>query len=210
MNKMCKLLAGFMAAALILSFTAVDAYAQGPMVGNTIEIVQFGFNPGVIVLPYGANLAKDANGSWVLSFLDGSRAVLNGRNSGAKLANGFNVKLNSTGIVYSKVINKEPITVTYNLSNLIATVQTPTITANYKNGSILQNKITNYGSFYTVESYNDNGAILKNESFDCATGRLLAVDDYVKTPGMIVRTEYDALGRPVSMLPYYGSTNPAY
>lgn len=210
MNKTLKILAGLLAGLLVFTFVGTDVYAGTPTVGNTIEIVQFGFNPGVVVLPYGASLAKDENGSWVLAFLDGSRAVLNGKRSSAKLANGFSVKLNSTGIVYSKVINKEPITVTYNLGNLIATVQTPTITANYKNGSILQNKVTNYGSFYTVESYNDNGAILKNESYDTATGRLLAIDDYVKTPGMIVRTEYDALGRPVSMLPYYGSTNPAY
>ena len=210
MNKTLKFLAGLMAGLLILTFMSTDVYAQGPTVGNTIEIVQFGFNPGVIVLPYGANLSKDEGGNWVLSFLDGSRAVLGGGRTSARLANGFNVKLTGAGIVYSKVINKDPITVTYNLGNLVATVQTPTITATYKNGSILQNKITNYGSFYTVESYNDNGAILKNESFDTATGRLIAVDDYVKTPGMIVRTEYDALGRPVSMLPYYGSTNPAY
>lgn len=195
MNKGLKVLAGLLAGLLALTFIGTDVYAGTPVARNTIEVVQFGFNPGVIVLPYGASLTKSENGSYVLSFLDGSRKVYSAK---------------STNIVYSKVVNNEPITVTYNLGTLIATAQTPNTTATYKNGSILQSKVVNYGSFYTVESYNDNGAILKNESYDTATGRLLAVDDYVKTPGMIVRTEYDALGRPVSMLPYYGSTNPAY
>lgn len=210
MNKIVKLLAGILAALMVLTFVTTDVYASNPTVGTTIENVTFGFNPGVIVLPYGAALAKDASGNWLLAFLDGSTAVLNAKSKNVLLANGFNVDLNAEGIVYSKVINGAPITVTYNLSNLVARVETPNITALYKNGSILNRKITNYGTFYTVESYNDNGKILKNESYEVGTNRLLAVDDYIKTPGMIVRTEYDVLGRPVSTLPYYGDAKPAF
>lgn len=210
MKRSLKFIAGIMACFMVIAVMRTDVYAANPTVGTTIQNVQFGFNPGVIVLPYGATVAKDEGGSWVLLFIDGSRAVLNSKSTRATLANGFNVLLNAEGIVYSKVINGDPIKVTYNLSNLVARVETPTTTAMYKNGSILRSKITNYGSFYTVESYNDNGAILKNESYNSVTKQLIAVDDYVKTPGMIVRTEYDALGRPISVLPYYGDTKPAF
>lgn len=210
MNRTLKVLAGLLAAALIFTCTGVNAYAANPTVATTHEIVQFGFNPGVVVLPYGATVAKDADGSWILAFLDGSRAVLNGKCKNVLLANGFTVGLNAEGIVYSKVIEGAPITVTYNLSNLVARVETPNIVALYNNGSILNSKITNYGSFYTVEHYNNNGVILTNEVYDSLSKRLIALDDYVKTPGMIVRTEYDIYGRPVSVLPYYGDTKPAF
>lgn len=210
MKRSLRLLAGILAIFMVVAMSGTDVYAANPTVGTTIQNVQFGFNPGVIVLPYGAVVAKDTSGSWVLAFLDGNRAVLNSKSKNVTLANGFNVGLNAEGIVYSKVINGDPIKVTYNLSNLVARVETPTMTAMYKNGSILKSKITNYGNFYTVESYNDNGVILKNESYNSVTKQLIAVDDYVVTPGMIVRTEYDTLGRVVSILPYYGDTKPAF
>lgn len=210
MKKMTRVLAALLAAACVVVVSPSMVSAAGtPNVSTTIQNVQFAYDPGVIVLPYGAMLSKNGN-DWVLAFLDGSVASLNGRSKNVRLMNGFLVGMNGNNIVYSKVINETPITVTYNLSNCVATAVAGNVTANYLNGSILSTKITNYGSYYCVETYGANSVILKNETYDAATKRLIALDDYVRTPGMIVRTEYDAAGNPISILPYYGDTKPAY
>lgn len=212
MKKLAKVLAAVLAAACVVSVvpTTVSAMEPSrPTVGTTIQNVDFAYNPGVIILPYGAMLSKNGSG-WVLAFLDGSVAALKNGTKNTRLMNGFLVSMNNNTIVYSKMIDLDPVTVTYNLNNCIATAVAGNVTANYINGSILSSKITNYGAYYCVETYGPNCVILKNETFDAASKRLLAVDDYVRTPGMIVRTEYDAAGNPISMLPYYGDTRPAY
>ena len=181
-----------------------------PSVATTIQNVEFAYDPGKIILPYGARLAADGQGNWILAFLDTSFAVLNGKTGFVPLANGFTVGMTGEGIVYYKNINGMPIKLTYNLSNCVARVDAGNTIVFYKNGSLLSSKITNYGPYYAVETYNDNGAILRNEVHDSATNQLLILDDYVKTPGMIVRSCYDAFGNTISQLPYYGDTKPAY
>lgn len=204
------LMAGMIAfSAGTVSVKAADAPMAAPSVATTIQHVEFGYDPGKIVLPYGAILSKDAAGNWVLAFLDTSFAVLSGKGF-VPLANGFTVGLTGEGIVYYKNINGVPIKVTYNLSNCVARVDAGNTIAFYKNGSLLSSKITNYGSAYSVETYNDNGVILRNEVHETGTNRLIALDDYVKTPGMIVRTLYDPFGNIISTLPYYGDTKPAF
>lgn len=204
------LMAGMIAfSAGTVSVKAADVPMAAPSVATTIQYVEFGYDPGKIVLPYGAILSKDAAGNWVLAFLDTSFAVLSGKGF-VPLANGFTVGLTGEGIVYYKNINGVPIKVTYNLSNCVARVDAGNTIAFYKNGSLLSSKITNYGSAYSVETYNDNGVILRNEVHETGTNRLIALDDYVKTPGMIVRTLYDPFGNIISTLPYYGDTKPAF
>ncbi|MBQ7581515.1 MAG: hypothetical protein IJU25_01705 [Lachnospiraceae bacterium] len=188
---------------------ATDTFG-GPTIATTIQPVQFGFNPGKIILPYGAMLAQDAAGNWVLAFLDTSVAVLNSKTGVVPLANGFTVALTGGEIVYSKNINGMPIKVTYNLSNCIARVDAGNKMVFYKNGSILSSIVTNNGPTYTIETYNDSGAILRNETRNSLTNQMIFLDDYVRTPGMIIRTFYDMNGTPVSVLPYYGDTKPAY
>ncbi|MCR5223327.1 MAG: hypothetical protein K6D90_10745 [Lachnospiraceae bacterium] len=214
MKKFMKLTAWLMAGMIAfsagtVSVKAADVPMAAPSVATTIQYVEFGYDPGKIVLPYGAILSKDAAGNWVLAFLDTSFAVLSGKGF-VPLANGFTVGLTGEGIVYYKNINGVPIKVTYNLSNCVARVDAGNTIAFYKNGSLLSSKITNYGSAYSVETYNDNGVILRNEVHETGTNRLIALDDYVKTPGMIVRTLYDPFGNIISTLPYYGDTKPAF
>ncbi len=182
---------------------------QAPNVATTIQVLQFGYDPGKIVLPYGATVAPDGQGNYVLAFLDTSFAVLNAKTGFVPLANGFTVGMKGGEIVYYKNINGVPITVTYNLGNCIARVDAGNVIAFYKNGSILSSKITNYGACYTVETFKDDGTILKNEVYDSATKRLLYLDDYVRTPGMIIRTGYDLWGNACT-LPYYGDGKPAF
>ena len=215
MRKNVKFAAAFLAGAFAFFACVLPAKADtvpvaAPSVATTIQYVEFGYDPGTIVLPYGARLAKDASGNWVLAFLDTSFAVLNGKTGFVPLANGFTVGLTGEGIVYYKNINGVPIKVTYNLSNCVARVDAGNTIAFYKNGSLLSSKITNYGTAYSVETYNDNGVILRNEVHETGTNRLIALDDYVRTPGMIVRTLYDPYGNIISTLPYYGDTKPAY
>ncbi len=213
MRKIVRFAAALTAAICVFGALAqpvkADVPVSAPSVGTTLQNVTYGFNPGKIILPYGAMLAPDGMGNWVLAFLDTSVAVLNAKTGFVPLANGFTVGLTNEGIVYYKNINNIPIKVTYNLGNCIARVDAGNTIAFFRNGSILFQKVTNFGSTYTVETYNENGAILKNEVHDLS-GRLLAVDDYVRTPGMIVRTFYDATGNPTGFLPYYGDAKPAY
>lgn len=215
MRKINKFVIALVAGAFALSILPQTVKAATPpisvpSVATTIQNVQFGYDPGKIVLPYGARLAADGNGNWILAFLDTSFAVLNGKSGFVPLANGFTVGMTGEGIVYYKNIDGVPIKVTYNLSNCVARVDAGNTIVFYKNGSLLSSKITNYGPYYAVETYNDNGVILRNEVHDSATNQLLILDDYVKTPGMIVRSTYDAFGNTISQLPYYGDTKPAY
>ena len=152
---------------------------------------------------------QDGKGNWVLAFLDTSYAVLNSRTGTVPLANGFTVAMTGEGIVYSKNINGVPIKVTYNLANCVARVDAANLVVLYRNGSLLSSIITYNGPTYTIESYNDSGTILKNETRNTQTNALICMDDYVRTPGMIIRTFYDALGNPAAVLPYYGDTKPA-
>ena len=163
MKKFMKLTAWLMAGMIAfsagtVSVKAADVPMAAPSVATTIQHVEFGYDPGKIVLPYGAILSKDAAGNWVLAFLDTSFAVLSGKGF-VPLANGFTVGLTGEGIVYYKNINGVPIKVTYNLSNCVARVDAGNTIAFYKNCSLLSSKITNYGSAYSVETYNDNGVI---------------------------------------------------
>ncbi|MBO4901263.1 MAG: hypothetical protein J5518_00525 [Lachnospiraceae bacterium] len=203
-------LAAGIAAGAALPVSAATQSNGTPMVATTLQAVQFGYDPGKIILPYGAMLAPDGKGNWVLAFLDTSFAVLNGKSGAVTLANGFTVAMNKEGIVYSKNIEGMPIKVTYNLSNCVSRVEAGNKIVLYKNGSLLNRIITNYGPVYTIETYNDSGAILSNEMRYTGSNVLISLDDYVRTPGMIIRTVYDAYGTPVSTLPYYGDTKPAY
>ena len=215
MRKIARVIAALTVCGVILAtgakpvLAATDFYAR-PTIATTIQPVQFAYDPGKIILPYGAMLGNDGNGNWVLAFLDISYAVLNSKTGVVPLANGFTVALTGGEIVYSKVINATPIKVTYNLSNCIARVDAGNQMVFYKNGSILSSIITNNGLTYTRETYKDNGAILQVETRNSATNQLICLDDYVRTPGMIIRTFYDANGRVLSELPYYGDTKPAY
>ncbi len=212
MRKMKKLIAGMIAGALLLAVTAVPVAAAPiltPTVPTTLQVVQFGYDPGKIVLPYGAMLAPDGNGNWVLAFLDTSFAVLNSKTKSVPLANGFTVGMKNGEIVYWKNIEGRPITVTYNLSNCMARVDTGDTIVFFKNGSLLSKKITNNGLTVSIETYNDNGAILQNQIFDAATNQLIYNDDYVSSPGLIMRTYY-ANGVSLGQLPFYGDTKPAF
>ncbi len=214
MRKMVRVIAAMAACATVLVMTAKPAFAatdySRPGIATTIQPVQFAYDPGKVILPYGAMLAKDAAGNWVLAFLDTSYAVLNSKTGVVPLANGFTVALTGGEIVYSKNINGVPIKVTYNLTNCIARVDAANQMVFYKNGSVLSSIVTNNGATYTVETYNDNGAILRNETRNSLTNQLVYLDDYVRTPGMIIRTYYDMNGSQYNVLPFYGDTKPAF
>lgn len=215
MKKIAKIAVSLAACALVFMAAAKPAKADTvlpgrPSVATTLQAVDFGYDPGKIILPYGAMLSQDGKGNWVLAFLDTSYAVLNSRTGTVPLANGFTVAMTGEGIVYSKNINGVPIKVTYNLANCVARVDAANQVVLYRNGSLLSSIITYNGPTYTIESYNDSGTILKNETRNTQTNALICMDDYIRTPGMIIRTFYDALGNPAAVLPYYGDTKPAY
>lgn len=180
-----------------------------PSVYTTVQNVQYGFNPGKIILPFGASLTINPDGSYTMLFLDNIGATLSASRPTANLANGFHLALKNGSIAYSRNINGSIVNASFNLSSLITTVVSGNVTAYYKNGSVLTTKVTTTPTAYSIESYDDTGKIIKNDVYTPA-GILVCSDDYLKTPGMIVRTTYNALGQPISILPYYGNTNPAY
>lgn len=212
MRKMKKLIVAMIAGSLLTVALAAPVAAAPiltPTVPTTLQTVEFAYDPGKIVLPYGAMLAPDGNGNWILAFLDTSFAVVNSRTRSVPLANGFTVGMQNGEIVYWKNIEGRPIRVSYNLSNCVARVDTGDSIVLFKNGSILSQKITNNGMTVSIESYNDSGAILQNQIFDAATNQLIYNDDYVSSPGLIMRTYY-ANGVALGQLPFYGDTKPAF
>lgn len=182
---------------------------SSPSVSTTIQNVQYGFNPGKIILPFGATLTINPGGSYTMLFLDNIGTTLSAAKPNASLPNGFNLSLKNGSIAYTRNVNGSIVNASFNLSTLVTTVISGNVTAYYKNGSILTTKVTTTPTAYSIESYDETGKIYKNDVYT-PSGILVCSDDYLKTPGMIVRTTYNALGQATSILPYYGNANPAY